>query len=127
MLRKGIPVQKLKGRSDFSVAVICGREILSKWRNDIKNTVCEGKTADNTRRMLLPTVTTEPQKVAMLLVCFVPVNKYAIKTGEIFSKEECQKEVDVMTLQTTKVMQSVKLIHFDKNGTPQPAASMKLK
>ena len=43
------------------------------------------------------------------------------------SKEEQQKEANEMTLTTTKVMQSVKLVFFDKTGKPHPAASMQLK
>jgi hypothetical protein len=35
-LRKGIPAAKLKGMNDFAVASIPGREILLKWRNEIK-------------------------------------------------------------------------------------------
>jgi hypothetical protein len=126
MLRNGIPVQKLKGMNDFSVAVIRGREILLKWRNDVKKTVGEGESVDNACTSNVPTATTEPQMVAMLLLRFVPVDLSTIKTGEMLSKEERQKEADVMTLKTTEVMQSLKLIFWDENGTPQPAASMKL-
>jgi hypothetical protein len=125
-LRKGIPAPKLRGMNDFAVAVIRAKEILSQWRNEIKNAVGEGETAENARTIIQPTALTDPQKVAMLLVRFVPVDMSTIKTGETMTKEERQKEADAMTLTTTEVMQSVKLVFFDESGKPHPAASMRL-
>jgi hypothetical protein len=60
----------------------------------------------------------------MLLVCFVLDHMATVKSGEMLTKEEQQKEADVMTLTTTEVMQSIKLICFDANGNPQSAAAM---
>ena len=125
-LRHGIPPEKIKGLNDFAVAVIRGREILVKWRNDVAKTVGEGETADNAQTIIKPTGTTDPQKVAMLLVRFVPVDMATIKTGETLMKVEQQREADALTLTTTEVMQSVKLVHFDSDGKPQPTASMRL-
>ena len=59
----------------------------------------------------------DPQKVAMLLVHFVRVDMETIKTGDMPTKEERQKEADTTTLTTTEVMYSVKL-SFDKSGNP---------
>lgn len=125
-LREGIPAAKLKGMNDFEVASIRGREILLKWRNEIKEAVSEGETAENARTTIVPTGTTDPQKVAVLLVQFVPVDMSTIKTGHTLTKEERQKEADELTLSTTVVMQSVKLLHFDEQGNLQPAAAMRL-
>ena len=125
-LREEIPAQKLKGMNDFAVAVIRAREILSRWRKEIENAVSEGETAENARTIIKPTALTNPQKVAMKLVRFVPVDMTTIVTGDTMSKEERQREADEMTLITTEVMQSVKLVFFDETGKPHPAASMRL-
>ena len=112
--------------NDFEVASIRGREILLKWRNEIKEAVSEGETAENARTTILPTGTTDPQKVAVLLVHFIPVDTSTIKTGNTLTKEEHQKEADELTLSTMVVMQSVKLLHYDEEGNSQPAAAMRL-
>jgi hypothetical protein len=54
------------------------------------------------------------------------VDMTSIKKGKTLTKDECRKEADEMTLSTTEVMQSVKLIHYDKDGKLQPAASVRL-
>jgi hypothetical protein len=84
--------------NNFDVAVIRGRDILSKWRNDIKTAVCEGETTENAHIIIKPTTTRDPQKVAMFLVHFVPVEMTTIKSGEMLMKEEWQKEANGMTL-----------------------------
>jgi hypothetical protein len=59
-LRDGIPAAKLKGMNNYSVASIRGREILLKWRNEIKTAVSEGETAKDAQTTIKPTVPDVP-------------------------------------------------------------------
>jgi hypothetical protein len=72
IMREGLTIDPLLDENNLAVALICGGEILSKWRKAIQEAVSEGKNFDHFSRALLPgsTATDNSHRVAMKMIKF---------------------------------------------------------
>jgi hypothetical protein len=80
ILREGLTIDPLIDENDLAVALICGGEILSKWRKAIQEAVTEDKNYEDFSCTLLPgsTTTDDSHRVAMKMIQFKSVDVFKI-------------------------------------------------
>jgi hypothetical protein len=83
ILQEGLTIDPLIDENDWAVALICGGEMLSKWRKAIQEAVSEGKNYEDFSRTLLPgsTAMDDSHRVAMKMIQFKFVDSFKIPSA----------------------------------------------